>query len=700
MLRTAISRGAMALALAALSLAATPARSEDAIAAESEKNRSLLEEIVVTGERKGAMTAPGIEEARRRLSRIPGGVDLVGSEAFSNHYAEHLGDMLTMTPGVMAQERYAEEVRLSIRGSGISNNNHLRGIELLLDGAPINFADGFGDFQEIDARLTRYLEVYKGGNGFEYGAATLGGAINIVSPTGATAEADQSLVLEGGGFATARATGAIARQGEGWDFFAGASGVHSDQFRDHSEQNTGRLTMNAGFRLNRNAETRFYLIANHINQNIPGSLDVDTALKARKTAVQNNINNDWSRNIRSLRLINKTSIRTSDSGQLDIGAYGTLRDLDHPIFVFIDDETTDFGLFARYGDSIDLFGLRHDLTAGLLARRSKTDDDWFVNVAGKRGFLIRSTEQKAGQVQAYMVDQVHLAGGFALDLGLQAFTTNRQFSDNFDPVNDDRETFNALNPKFGLLWDATEKAQLWANVSRSKEPPNFGALVQRPILQFVPLDAQKAWTAELGTRGVAGIFAWDVTLFRAWLEGELLQFAIDGNIPANTFNAKDTVHQGIEAGLHITLGEDILGRKGSRLVLENAWTVSDFHFDDDPQFGDNQLPVTPRHLYNGELRYEEEGRFHLALSLEWAPKAPWVDFANTFRASDYAVFGVKGGVTLMEGVSFYADIKNITDKRYIATFSTVIDATAPGANLNVFTPGDGIGVFAGLRMEF
>lgn len=694
------SAAAIAALCAAPGIARADTTTEDEPHTDHGAKRSLLEEIIVTGERTGSMTAPGMEEMRRRMSRIPGAVDLVGAEEFSQEYVEHLGDMLSMTPGVIAQERYSEEIRLSIRGSGLGLNFHLRGIELLLDGTPINFGDGFGDFQEIDSRIIRALEVYKGGNGFQYGAATLGGAINIVSPTGRTARAANSLTLEGGSFDTARLTGTIARAGEGWDLFVGATGVHSDQFRDHSTQVTGRLTANLGLELSDRVETRFYLILNHINQKIPGSLDFDTALNDRKTARETNIVNDWARDIRSIRIINKTSIRMGDSGQLDVGAYGTARDLDHPIFVFIDDETNDFGVFAHYRDSNTLFGLRHDMTAGVRARRSTTDDDWFLNFGGKRGPQIRSTEQQAGSVQTYVNSQLHLGGGLALDAGLQGFVTGREFTDNFEPVNDDDITFSGINPKIGLLWDVADKVQIWTNVSRSEEPPSFSELIQRPILQFAPVASQEGWTAEIGTRGSIGAVAWDVTFFRAWLDGELLQFAIDGNIPANTFNADDTVHQGIEAGLQLTLAETLFGRPGSRLTLENAYTLSDFFFDGDQQFGDNTLPVVPRHLYNGNLRYEEDGRFHLAVTLEWAPKAPFVDFANTLKATDYAVFGLEGGAQVTEWLEAYVNLQNITDKRFIQTFSTTIDASAPGANLELFTPGDGIGVFAGLRAAF
>jgi len=52
------------------------------------------------------------------------------------------------------------------------------------DGVPLNLADGSFDFQVIEPMATRYIEVYRGANALQFGAATLGGAINYVSPTG------------------------------------------------------------------------------------------------------------------------------------------------------------------------------------------------------------------------------------------------------------------------------------------------------------------------------------------------------------------------------------------------------------------------------------------------------------------------------------------------------------------------------------
>ena len=111
----------------------------------------------------------------------------------TRRYANTLRDVLKNTPGVFVQQRYGQEMRLSVRGSGISRGFHLRGLELLQDGIPVNAADGSGDFYQIDPLALRSVEVYKGGNALTFGATTLGGAINFVTPTAQTAFAPNML---------------------------------------------------------------------------------------------------------------------------------------------------------------------------------------------------------------------------------------------------------------------------------------------------------------------------------------------------------------------------------------------------------------------------------------------------------------------------------------------------------------------------
>ena len=171
-------RVAASASLAALSAVAFPsialAEMVDA------KDRRPDAEIVVVGQRPNPEAEAATQAARER----PGNVSVVAAEEFEDRYAVTFRDTLQLTPGVIAQPRFGEEVRLSIRGSGLANNAHLRGVELLFDGVPINGADGFGDFQELDPTFANFITVNRGANAFASGSATLGGAIELTGITG------------------------------------------------------------------------------------------------------------------------------------------------------------------------------------------------------------------------------------------------------------------------------------------------------------------------------------------------------------------------------------------------------------------------------------------------------------------------------------------------------------------------------------
>ena len=164
----ALVRASRALLLASVCASAlvSPAAAEVAAIRQADT-------VIVLGER--TVSAAAQAEAARQ----PGNVSVVPAEAFADRYAVTFRDTLQFTPGVIAQPRFGEEVRLSIRGSGVANNAHLRGVELQFDGVPLNGADGFGDFQEIDPTFTAALSVYRGANAFALAGATLGGAIAI-----------------------------------------------------------------------------------------------------------------------------------------------------------------------------------------------------------------------------------------------------------------------------------------------------------------------------------------------------------------------------------------------------------------------------------------------------------------------------------------------------------------------------------------
>ncbi len=134
-------------------------------------------------------TRGDLAETRERVARVSGGASLVESAEIRASRQANLKDVLKFTPGVYIQPRFgaADESQISVRGSGLRNNYHARGINLLVNGMPYRNADGFTDFESLELLNTEAIEVYKGANALRYGGSTLGGAIALDTKTGYTA---------------------------------------------------------------------------------------------------------------------------------------------------------------------------------------------------------------------------------------------------------------------------------------------------------------------------------------------------------------------------------------------------------------------------------------------------------------------------------------------------------------------------------
>lgn len=651
--------------------------------------KAQLEVNVPVGQ-TGSLTGKSILAVQEDIKNIPGGADIVPAKEFQEGYALTMKDMLADTPGVFAQQRWGEESRLSIRGSGLTRGFHLRGVTLLQDGIPLSFADGSGDFQEIDPMTLQHVEVYRGGQGLRYGAATLGGAVNLVTPTARTVGHNALLRAEGGSFETLRLHGQAAEVYDGADAFVAATRSIGDGYREQSEVNNLRFSGNVGVRINDNVETRFYIAWNNIKQDVPGTLSKFDALNNPEDAPVINIVNDYSRDIKSLRLANRTVFALDNGWNLEAGAYVNDKSLYHPIFEVLDHNSLDAGVFTRLNGDYTVANHRNEFTLGLNLGRGVNSADRYRNVRGERGTMTSNTKQIAENAELYGENRFYMTHDWSLITGLQGTIAGRDFEDNRNAVNDDEKTYRSLNPKVGVLWEVTPQTEFYASLTRSSEAPTYSELVQFPVTGFVPLDMQKAWTAEIGTRGREGAFSWDTTLYHARVKDELLQFTTGPDIPASTFNADKTIHQGIELGA---------GWQATDIIsFHGIYNLNDFRFDGDDQFGGNELAGVPRHQLRLSVRAEKDG-LYVEPNVEYIPSAPYVDFANTLKADSYATVGIKAGWEIMENVSVFLDARNLTDERHITSFSTVTDART-ASNLNVFYPGEGRSLYGGLQIKF
>src|SRR4029434_7200907 len=162
---------------------------------------------------------------------------IVGQPAIEETRAANLKDAIECVPGVMIRSRFgaADESQLSIRGSGLRNNFHLRGVNVLIDGFVYGQADGFADFESLARLATKRIEVYKGASALRFGGFTLGGAINLVTKTGYD-EGLLALRSEAGSLWLLKNHIATGQVYGPFDVYGSFTDVRLEGFRDHSEQ--------------------------------------------------------------------------------------------------------------------------------------------------------------------------------------------------------------------------------------------------------------------------------------------------------------------------------------------------------------------------------------------------------------------------------------------------------------------------------
>lgn len=637
-----------------------------------------------------SLTRPDIEAARLKAAQVPGGTDVIDAESYLKGSAVTPADALGYSPGVFAQSRIpgAEESRLSIRGSGLQRTFHGRGLLVLQDGVPLNLADGSFDFQAIEPLAARYIEVYRGANALQFGAATLGGAINYLSPTGYDAPPLQ-FRGEVGSYGYVRSQASAAGVSGDTDYYLSVSQFAQQGYQQQSEQDNQRLFANVGRRLSDRLETRFSLLYALTDSELPGNLTRNEINTSPRMANPANVAGNYHRDFSLFRLSNRT-VYAWEQQRVEFGAYYSNKALWHPIFQVLDVKSNDLGLDARYINENTLGGRKNIFTIGFSPSRGVASDDRYVNVAGTAGARTGQSEQTAVNLNVYAENQHYVTPHWVLVLGAQAAQSSRRFEDRYfgDGVNNSFDaTYSQVSPKLGARYEITPQVQFYGNLSRSFEPPSFGELAGGPNITQV--QKQSAWTFEIGSRGRIADKTWDATYYRARVEDELLALNSATGVPLGTVNAPDTLHQGIELGIG--------GRLFSMFDARAAYFWNDFRFDNHPVYRNNDLPGLPRQFLRAEILHTASGGFYAGPNVEWSPQSYAVDMANTLYADGYAVLGFKVGQRLGKGVSWFADGRNLGGRRYTAT--TGVIANASGVDSRQFNPGLGRSVFIGLEWK-
>jgi iron complex outermembrane receptor protein len=646
-----------------------------------------------------------LAETRERMNQIPGSVAMVdGAEIRSTRQA-NLKDVLQFVPGVYVQPRFgaADESQISIRGSGLRNNFHARGVNLLVNGMPYRNADGFTDFESLELLTTEAIEVYKGGNALRYGGSTLGGAINLDTKTGHSAS-PVSLFAQGGSFGFYKTQLESGASRGSSNYYASYARTSMDGYRQWSAQQRDRVNLHGGYRFSPNTDARvFYFFAN-VREELPGSLTRAVFDSDPRAADPGNVSGRWGRDyiLHHVGLQLRTQI--SPTQRLEISPYTQYRDIDHPIFQVISQLSHDYGAEVRYENTANLGSLSNRITIGFQPAYESLLNHQYVNDAGEHGALTKDQHDRVKTFALYMEDVLSLTPRLSAILGIRGERATRETEDFFLSNGDqsDKRVYKPVSPKVGLLYSfAPDGAQLFANASRSFEPPLLLELNSLAVPGFVQLEGQSAWQYEVGARGRTIGLAWDVSAYDIELRNEILNINVQP-FPGAPFtvptyrNAPKTRHKGLELGLSYQLPGALFVRAdvADHVSLRTSYTLASYTYVDDSTYQNNDIPGAPHQVLATEIKYTHPVGFSLAPSIEWIPQSYFLDSQNTVKNAGWTNVSLRAELASSFGMNLFAAGQNLTDRRF--SQSVQVDNAAG----KWFEPADGRSFYAGLRWTY
>ncbi|MCU1727087.1 TonB-dependent receptor [Pseudomonas sp. 7P_10.2_Bac1] len=673
-----------------------------ATAVADEAKDPTLATVVVTG-----AEASEAQKSQKELKKVAGNTAVVDNRDIERGRAANAEDVLALQPGVFAQATSGSSAnKISIRGSGLNTfyQGYVLGIKFLFDGLPLT---GPGGTQEdmLDMQAVDHTDVLYGANAYLYSALSLGGAINFVSKTGRTDPGNYAR-FEAGSYGYQKeqlSTGGVVGAA---DYYVSVLHNQRDGYQDHTSNNGQGLVANFGYVFNPQLETRFFVRYREENL-IQGNTLTKYQLKHDPTSNTVPIGR---KKDGSTLLGSKTTYTFDDNAKLEVG----LGYNDYPLLngwryspTPQDWRSKDINLTLRYLRTGDTFlGLPSDSSVTFSNTQSYLAD--VKSHSQTTGATLQKTDYTGSRDTVFSLgNELQLNDKTWLSSGLSLINVKRKADIKFTTgvntstfPNGVEYTETDLAPRLGLRYQLTPEFELFGNVSRSVDPPVTWQLGSTGTPYIRDVRPQKANTVEFGIRGGHGIFDGSLTVYRSWVQKELLSVVVRQATATQdqlvaTSNGSPTIHQGIEAGLNALLWE---GKNGDTLSLRQAYTLNDFYYRHDSTFGDNQLPGLPRQVYQAELQYRQAGGFYAQLNAR-AASSYYVDFANTLSAPSYTIWGAKVGYEApSKKWEVFVDARNLTNQRYATATNTAYDAK--GQDSANFYPGDPLNVTTGVSFHF
>lgn len=614
-------------------------------------------------------------------------------------------EALATVPGVKVDNQAnGERVHMSIRGQGILSEHGLRGIQVLLDGIPLNDPTGFApDLFDVDWNGIDELQVIRGPVAVLYGGGSAGGVIDI--RTGQPAETTHGGFWSTGGsngFYKARAD--VSGIAPGLAYSLAISRTSGDGYRDHSafwgDNVSGRFGFAPTSRLHLNA---VLLGTGYFNQN-PEGLSLEWLQQDRRMANPDSLTyNEYQKTQRFTGGLTGDWI-TSDRQHLTFTFFTRRTQYDEPVPSSVDHRTyTSPGGSAQYhiesgkGFFKNYFSAGSDLDGQFIGENIRANLGNAVE-----GDLIAKQSITQNRAAAYLMDRVGLGSDWTVFVSGRWDHIGNRLQDNLRSGGTDLsgdQTFQRATARVGVSWSPRKVVTIYSSWGQGFLPPATEELEANPqqVGGFnTGLKPATSSGEEVGVRGSLGHhFSYDSAFFHLTTDNDFERYRIQSR-PLETFydNAGQTSRYGLETSLRWLAWH--------RLALTGAYTYSHFTYTsyNSLMYPGNQvghfLPNSPAHQLYADAALSLPRKISLAVNAQAFSHA-YIDPINDVWIGTYGLLNArvsKGWQRKRYSGTIFASGRNLTDRKYIAF-------TEPDyPDRHSYQPGPEREVFGGVEVRF
>lgn len=585
-----------------------------------------------------------------------------------------LDESLTRIPGIFLQNRYnfAQDIRVSIRGSGARGSFGVRGVKILVDGIPNTLPDGQGQFDSVDIGSIGQIDVLRGASSSLYGNAS-GGVINIT-----TEPAPEKPYLEArtafGEYGYAKSQIKTAGKSGRLDYLLSASYLELDGYREQSRAENKNF--NGRIRVQMDDSSDLITLINVFDSPIsedPGGINA-AAVKADPRQARNlNVLFDAGETIEQQKLGFKYRKSLDDEQEIIARVYRLWRDFEGSLPFFdggiVQFDRLFFGGGLQYTNTSVLWGRNNRVTIGIDYDLQEDDRQRYNNKNGAKQALVFDQQEEVASLGVFVQNELALTDSLELTAGIRYDEISFDVDDKFFADGDDsgQRDLDSINASLSLLWRLDERLNVYTNIATSFETPTTTEFANPMGGGFnQALNPQETINYEVGMKGRSATnrFNYDLALFSINIEDELTPFELTQS-PGRTFfeNAGKSHRHGVE----LAVGAQLL--KGLDAAV--AYTYSDFEFDrfndaNGTRFDGNQIPGIPKQLLHVSLTYRHQAGFFAEADTLFVGRF-YANNANTTETNSYWSANLRMGWQFrLDSVELtpFVGINNLFDKNY------------------------------------